>query len=91
MRKVAKGGHKKTGPAAFVKLREQLGSREVVAPAMGTNRITLFRWETGVHPIPQWGVILVGLLVEKYPGGIPDQRAIELLRVAQRGSRPSSV
>ena len=53
----------KQTPASFIRSREKLGPREVVAPAMGTNRITLFRWETGVHPIPRWAFILVGLLV----------------------------
>ena len=76
--------------AGFAKLREKLGPREVVGPAMGTNRITLFRWETGVHPIPRWAVIMVGLLVEKHPEGIPDQRAVELLRVVRRSAKPSA-
>lgn len=65
---------KRSGARAFVAFRQQLGAREVVAPAMGTNRVTLYRWEHGINPVPQWALILVGLLVEKYPGGIADTR-----------------
>ena len=90
MRKVNGAAKKKTPLAMFVRLREKLGPREVVGPSMGTNRITLFRWETGVHPIPRWALIVVGLLVEKYPDGLPDQRAVELLRVARRSAKPSA-
>jgi len=70
----------------FVRRREQLGVREVVAPAMGVSRQTLFRWETsGYHPVPPWAVILLGFLEQKYRGrGIPDRRVIDRAHEAAR-------
>lgn len=65
-----------TKVTVFRSLREKLGPREVVGPAMGTNRISLYRWETGVHPMPRWAPILIELLAEKYPTGLPDWRPL---------------
>lgn len=90
MSKVIRADKSKKELSVFIKFRDRLGTREVVAPAMGTNRITLFRWETGVHPIPRWAFIMVGLLVAKYPDGLPDPRAVALLRGGRRPPNPSA-
>lgn len=87
MRKVKDGAMSR---GEFLRRRERLGVREVVAPAMGVSRQTLFRWESsGYHPIPQWAVILLGFLERKYRGrGIPDRRVIDRAHEAtRRGAR----
>lgn len=60
-----------TPDEVFLELRSRLGSRIQVARAMGTNRTNIYRWETGIHPIPGWAFILISLLGEKYPAGLP--------------------
>jgi hypothetical protein len=75
----------------FAEQRERLGSRDVVGPVMGTNRISLYRWEMGIHPIPRWAFVMLGLLREKYPRGLPTESAAAGPRpAAGRSLHPSS-
>lgn len=49
-------------PARFAELRRRLGTQEAVAQAMGVDRTSVARWETGQHPIPPMALILLGYL-----------------------------
>ena len=90
---MSKVKRRKPAPAVFAEIREQLGPREVVAPEMGTNRISLYRWEKGIHPIPPWAFRMLELLREKYPYGmaIPEEGPGSGHAVPARSARPLAI
>lgn len=56
--------HERMTAAAFLALRESVGTQEDVADAMETDRRTIGRWERGERPVPGVAAVCIRLLAQ---------------------------